>query len=157
MSELAQDSKQVGKLKLITNPDSRTLRIHSSPVEEFNNALKSFVNDLAEVMIKQDGVGISAIQVGVPIKLFLMEEQETGNIIPIINPEILEKEKIVKSYSEGCLSVPEKRIDKKRFKRIKIKYQDLEGNFHERKLANKEAFIFQHEFDHLTGILITDK
>jgi peptide deformylase len=154
---MQEEYKQIGKLKLITNPKSLTLKIESSPIEEFNNALKTFVNDLAEVMIKADGSGISAIQVGVPIRLFLMDETETHNVIPIINPEILEKEKIVKSYAEGCLSFPEKRLDIKRYKRIKVRYQDLDGKVHERKLANRESFIFQHELDHLNGKLFTDK
>lgn len=157
MSILENEIKQVGKLKLITDPKSRSLKIVSSKIEEFNEPLKHFVNDLAEVMVKADGAGISAIQVGVPIRLFLMDETDTHNIIPICNPEILEKEKIVKSYAEGCLSVPEKRLDIKRYKRIKIRYQDLDGNVHERKLANREAFIFQHELDHLNGILFTEK
>lgn len=154
---MQEEYKQIGKLKLITNPKSLTLKIESTPIEEFNNALKTFVNDLAEVMIKADGSGISAIQVGVPIRLFLMDETETHNIIPICNPEILEKEKIVKSYAEGCLSVPEKRLDIKRYKRIKVRYQDLDGKVHERKLAKRESFIFQHELDHLNGKLFTDK
>ena len=108
-------------------------------------------------MIKAEGIGISAIQVGVPIKLFLLDETGTHNIIPIINPEILEKEKVVKSFNEGCLSIPNFKKDVKRYKRIKVRYQDLDGNIQERKLANRDAFIFQHEFDHLTGILLTEK
>jgi len=151
------EEKKNGRLKLIVDSKSLTLKIHSSPVEEFNNALRAFVNDLAKVMLEKNGAGISAIQVGVPINLFLMEETETNNIIPIVNPEIISKEKIVKSYAEGCLSVPEKRLDVKRYKRIKVRYQDLDGNVHERKLANRESFIFQHELDHLKGILFTDK
>jgi len=150
-------TNELKELKVIKDPKSISLKVHSTPVTEFNDALKHFVNDLCIAMIKENGIGISAIQVGVPLRVFLVMGRNGHDVLVVINPEIIEKEKITTSFGEGCLSVPGIRKDVKRYKRIKVKFQDLNGDFHTRKLSKRESFIFQHEYDHLRGVLFTER
>jgi len=141
--------------KLSIIEDESVLRKVSDPVTNFTDANREFVCDLSEKMKNMRGVGIAAIQVGIPLRIFIMETRTEGTLA-IFNPEIISGEKREKR-KEGCLSFPDKIINVNRYKRIKVRYQDKEGNFIERSFANIEARIFQHENDHLDGITFLDR
>ncbi len=142
-------------LKLITDPKSISLKIVSSPVEVFTNANREFIVDLSELMVKKEAVGIAAIQVGVPLRIFVYRDRK-GIIHSVCNPVIIDKKKIKTSHGEGCLSIPNKRINKKRYNVITVKYMTAEGEEVQTVLRNQEAMIFQHELDHLNGKLMID-
>lgn len=141
-------------LQLITDPTHKMLKMVSSKVLNFQGEGDNLVADMTAIMREKSGLGLAAIQVGVPVRLFIMNTRMEG-VLAIYNPEILEQEKKAKAR-EGCLSAPGKTVSKARYKRIKVKYQDCCGKVVERKFTGIEARIFQHELDHLNGITIFD-
>ncbi|WP_297571354.1 peptide deformylase [Helicobacter sp. UBA3407] len=148
-------------LEVITYPNS-ILRQISKPVESFDSKLHLFLDEMYEIMLAKNGVGISAIQVAKPIRaLLICIPDEEGNqhkedLLEVINPEIVEKDgEIV--FSEGCLSVPEFYEDIKRANTIKVVYQDRFGKPQEIVAQDYLAVAFQHEIDHLNGVLFIDK
>lgn len=144
------------EVRIIGDP---ILRKRAKKVVEFDNKLKEIVDEMFSTMYLYDGVGLAAPQVGISLRFFIMdsrEDNDKGKKI-VINPEINEflGENVV--YEEGCLSIPDVFEDIERPEGIKVRYQDIEGNFIEEELHGYQARIFQHEFDHLEGILFTDK
>ncbi|MCH9735858.1 MAG: peptide deformylase [Actinomycetia bacterium] len=142
-------------MKIITDTRNPMLRAKCEELKEFNLNTVSFMNQLAITMKKNSGFGLAAPQVGMPIRAFSMTTL-SGEIIKVVNPIILEKGKLINSKREGCLSLPNKRYNVKRHKRVKVKFQNEIGEFIKREFKNFDAFVFQHEFDHLNGILISD-
>lgn len=148
-------------LEVITYPNPM-LRQISKEVEKFDEELHSLLDGMYEVMLKKNGVGISAIQVAHPIRALLIcipdEEgnQHKENLLEVINPEIIQKDGDI-SFNEGCLSVPEFYEDVKRFNNIVVSYQDRYGNKKEIEASGYLAVAFQHEIDHLNGVLFIDK
>lgn len=135
------------------------LRRVAEPVTDFDDELKHFAEDLIHTMYERDGVGLAAPQVGVSRRMFSFDpnsDSEEEHPIVVINPEI-------KSYSgeisgeEGCISIPDIFADVTRHKDISVSYQDIDGNTVESELSGYAAIVFQHEFDHLNGVLFTDK
>ena len=148
-------------LEVITYPNS-ILRQISKPVESFDSKLHLLLDEMYEIMLAKNGVGISAIQVAKPIRaLLICIPDEEGNqhkedLLEVINPEIVEKDgEIV--FSEGCLSVPEFYEDIKRANTIKVVYQDRFGKPQEIVAQDYLAVAFQHEIDHLNGVLFIDE
>ncbi len=148
-------------LEVITYPNAM-LRQISKPVESFDAELHTLLDEMYEVMLAKNGVGISAIQVAKPIRaLLICIPDEEGNqhkedLLEVINPEIIEKDGEV-VFSEGCLSVPEFYEDIKRANTIKVVYQNRLGERQEIIAQDYLAVAFQHEIDHLNGILFIDK
>ncbi|TLD82937.1 peptide deformylase [Helicobacter sp. MIT 11-5569] len=148
-------------LEVITYPNP-LLRQISKPVEVFDEELHTLLDGMYEVMLVKNGVGISAIQVAKPIRaLLICIPDEEGNqhkedLLEVINPEIIEKDGEI-IFSEGCLSVPEFYEDIKRYSRVKVVYQDRFGKKHEITAQDYLAVAFQHEIDHLNGVLFVDK
>lgn len=148
-------------LEVITYPNAM-LRQISKPVESFDAGLHTLLDEMYEVMLAKNGVGISAIQVAKPLRaLLICIPDEEGNqhkedLLEIINPEIVEKEGEV-VFSEGCLSVPEFYEDVKRANTIKVVYQNRLGERQEIVAQDYLAVAFQHEIDHLNGVLFIDK
>ncbi|CAM2884649.1 peptide deformylase [Helicobacter burdigaliensis] len=148
-------------LEIITYPNP-LLRQISSKVEKFDAELHKLLDDMYEAMLFKNGVGISAIQVAKPIRaLLICIPDEEGNqnkedLLEVINPEILDKEGEI-SFNEGCLSVPEFYEDVKRFKKVTISYQNRYGEPQKIEAQDYLAVAFQHEIDHLNGILFVDK
>ncbi len=104
-------------------------------------------------------VGIAAVQIGILKRFFLMLDLESGEFIEVINPTILEKSDELGfiEQGEGCLSVPQKKDGYiYRPNKIKVEYYDIDGKKITKDLEGYQAIIFQHEFDHLNGILYTD-
>lgn len=139
--------------KIIFEGDE-TLRKISKPVEVFNQRLFDLLDDMADTMYKADGAGLSAVQVGVLKRVFVID---VGNgLCEFVNPEMISCSGKNKITQEGCLSVPGKYGYVDRPENVWIKYQDRHGNWHEDKLSGYAAKAFCHELDHLNGILFID-
>ena len=150
-------------LPIVETPDPR-LRQISKPVETIDAELQTLIDDMFETMYDAPGIGLAAIQVGVPKRLLVIdlqeEEGEDGRPIRhprvFINPEILESSEELQVYSEGCLSIPEQYADVERPAVIRARWQDREGATHEEQLEGLLAICLQHEMDHLEGVLFID-
>ncbi len=149
----------MAKLPIIYYPDA-ILREIAQPVERVDGDLRRLVDDMVETMSAVQGLGLAAPQIGLSLRLFVMnpsrDQEEPAPARSIINPEILDKSEIMNVYEEGCLSIPEIYADVERPASVLIRYIDLEGNTHEEWLDGKAATIAQHEFDHLNGVLFVD-
>jgi peptide deformylase len=165
--------------EILEVPDSR-LKTVSTPVEahEFGPELRILVEDMFETMYDAPGIGLAAIQVGVPKRVLVIDLQpEDPDAPPVecsrnghkhthpatkkeprafINPVILDPAVELSTYQEGCLSVPEIYADVDRPATCRVRYQDLDGNTHEEALDGLMATCLQHEMDHLEGILFID-
>lgn len=144
-------------------PDPR-LKTVSTPVETFDDELRTLVADMFETMYDAPGIGLAAIQVGVPQRVLVidLQEQEDEEGKPIraprvfINPEILDPSTDQSLYNEGCLSVPDQYAEVERPASIRARWQDLDGKVHEEAMDGLMATCLQHEMDHLEGILFID-
>jgi len=140
------------------------LRQISKPVETFDDELKTLVSDMFDTMYAAPGIGLAAVQVGVPIRLLVIDlqepEEEGGEPVRdpnvFINPEVLWHSDTEVPYTEGCLSVPEQYAEVMRPDRIRAKWQDETGQAHERDIEGLLAVCLQHEMDHLNGVLFID-
>jgi peptide deformylase len=144
--------------KILIEPDS-FLRQKSKKVELVNDEIRFLINDMLETMYDAPGIGLAAIQIGVPkrvIVIDLSKNDEEKNPLHFINPEIIIKSDNDAVYEEGCLSVPGQYAEINRPDKCKIKYLDFEGN---EKILEAEGLLatcIQHEMDHLEGILFID-
>jgi peptide deformylase len=139
-------------------PDKR-LRIPAKTVTAFDSELRALVEDMAETMYAAPGVGLAATQIGVALRLFLVDVA-SGNDAPsdlrtFINPELLELEGSV-CNEEGCLSFPGVREEVKRAERVRVRAQDANGEPFELEADGLLAIAIQHENDHLDGKLMVD-
>ena len=150
-------------LPIIETPDP-LLRQISAPIETVDDAVRALVADMFDTMYAAPGIGLAAIQVGVPRRLLVIDlqepEEEGGDPVRdprvFINPEILEASETVQVYSEGCLSIPDQYAEVERPDRIRARWLDEEGEAHEEELDGLLAICLQHEMDHLEGILFID-
>jgi peptide deformylase len=143
-------------LKIIHWPDPRLKRV-SKPVETFGNSLKALAQRMFELMRESEGVGLAAPQVGLNIRLFVMNPTgEPGDARVYVNPVLSDGEG-EEEGEEGCLSLPEIRTKVIRFKQMKMTARDLDGKPIEEAASGFVPRIWQHEFDHLNGTLITDR
>jgi peptide deformylase len=169
--------------EILEVPDPR-LKTVSVPVEphEFNDDLRTLVADMFETMYDAPGIGLAAIQVGVPKRVLVIDLQpDDPDAEPVacghdhghdghhhthpatkndprvfINPVILDPAAELSTYQEGCLSVPEIFAEVDRPATCKVRYQDLDGTTHQEALDGLMATCLQHEMDHLEGILFID-
>lgn len=135
------------------------LREKSQPVENINGELKKIIEQMAELMYKVKGLGLAANQVGIPKRFFILDvAQKEGNpeLMVFINPEILEAQGKV-TYEEGCLSIPGYYAKIERFSHLWIRAHNLDGNPFEKELSGLSAIVFQHEYDHIEGVLFIDR
>ena len=125
--------------------------------------VKILSEDLYETMHKASGVGLAAPQIGISLRIFVidatpMEDEKYGNFkSAFINPEIIEEDGEPWDYEEGCLSIPGIREDVSRNEKLKIRYFDENWEKHEEVYDGILARIIQHEYDHIEGVLFTDK
>jgi peptide deformylase len=147
----------VAILSVLQEPDPR-LRQISLPVQEFGPSLDRLLADMIQTMHALQGIGLAAAQVNVQLRLFVMMVGETKSpkILSVINPEILWASPEKASHEEGCLSVDGVAAKVYRPARIRARYNDEKGQLHEREFHGIEATCFQHELDHLNGILFID-
>ncbi|MFN3504982.1 MAG: peptide deformylase [Caldimicrobium sp.] len=146
------------ELKLVIFGDP-VLRQKAEPVLDINGELKVLIEKMADFMYKLKGLGLAANQIGIAKRFFIMDiAQKEGNpkLEVYINPEILSTEGET-VYEEGCLSIPGYYAKVNRYKNLYIKAYDLEGKEFERELTGLHAIAFQHEFDHLEGVLFIDR
>lgn len=128
-------------------------------VQEYGlDEIKKLKQKMVDEMIKHEGIGLAANQIGLDIRAFVMFLPSSVNneSIILINPEIIKKGKDIVVNQEGCLSFPDIRIEKKRNKIVTIRYTDENGVEKERVFKGIEAICAQHEIDHLNGITFVD-
>jgi len=150
-------------LPIVEVPDPR-LRQISSPVDKVDDEIRALVADMFETMYAAPGIGLAAIQVGVPKRILVIDLQETeeeggeGVKDPrvFINPEIVEHSDQDVPYTEGCLSVPDQYAEVDRPDQIRARWLDLDGKTHEEVITGLLATCLQHEMDHLEGVLFID-
>jgi peptide deformylase len=143
---------------IIKLPDPR-LRLVSAPVKAVDDAVRRLVEDMFETMYDAPGIGLAAIQVGVPQRVVtadLAKKDEPKAPQVFINPEVLWRSEEKATHEEGCLSIPDYYEEIERPERVKVRYQDLEGRTHEIDAEGLLATCLQHEIDHLNGVLFID-
>jgi peptide deformylase len=147
------------KLKLV---EEKTPVLHEElkPIKEITPEIEELISDMKKSMVENEGIGLSANQIGKDLQLFviaedLAKEYEAPSVY--INPEIKDASKEETFLEEGCLSIPEYFKEIPRSKKIWIKAMDEKGEKHKFKATGFLARVLQHEHDHLSGILIKDK
>ena len=150
-------------LPIIETPDPR-LRTISTPVDTIDAALQTLIDDMFATMYAAPGIGLAAIQVGVPLRVLVIDlqepEEEDGEPVRdprvFINPEILTASEQEVPYTEGCLSVPDQFAEVDRPDRIRARWMELDGKVREEEIQGLLAVCLQHEMDHLNGVLFID-
>ncbi len=148
-------------LEIIKLPD-RKLRLVSDPIERIDDDLRRFADQMLATMYEAPGIGLAAIQVGVPRRMLVLDvaqrEDETASRDPIvmINPEILSRSDETSVREEGCLSIPEYYAEVERPARLRIRFLDRDGKQREIDAKGVLATCIQHEVDHLDGKLFID-
>ena len=146
-------------LKEILTEPNKILRQKSSKVEGVDKDIQKLMDDMLETMYAAPGIGLAAIQVGVPKRVIVLDiaaKDSPRNPMYFINPEIVEKSENNSTYEEGCLSVPGQFAEIDRPDKCHIKYLDYHGVQKEIKAEGMLATCIQHEMDHLEGILFID-
>ena len=141
-------------------PDRRLKQV-SEPVARVTDEIRELARDMLEVMYDEPGIGLAAPQVGAPIRLIVVDVQWTEegnerNPRVLVNPEVVRAEGTL-VWNEGCLSVPDFQAEVERAERVRLRATDLDGNPVEIETSGLEAVCFQHEIDHLDGILFIDR
>jgi len=144
----------MSSLKIKKYPD-QILRKKSQKVEKIDNETLKLIREMRKIMIEAEGVGIAANQVGIPKRVIVVQTEKGPEAF--INPEILKKSKKTEIGEEGCLSLPGVRLKIKRAKEVLVKALDIEGKILQIEAKDLQARIFQHEIDHLDGILLIDR
>jgi peptide deformylase len=146
--------------EILVAPDPR-LKAKSKPVEGgVTDEHRRLMDDMLETMYDAPGIGLAAIQVGVPLRIIVMDlskEDEPKAPRYFVNPEITWRSEEVKPYEEGCLSVPDIYDDVERPAHVKLTYLDYHGELIEEEAHDLYAVCIQHEMDHLEGVLFIDK
>jgi len=143
---------------ILTAPDPR-LQAISTDVETVTAETRSLIDDMAESMYAADGIGLAAVQIGVPKRVIVIDlDQKEGKKNPraFINPKIIWASEEMAVFEEGCLSVPEIWDDVERPARIKAEYLDRDGKKQSLEADGMLATCLQHEMDHLNGVLFID-
>jgi len=150
--------KRMAKLEIITLPDP-ILRKLSTPIERVDDDLRRLADDMLETMYDAPGVGLAAVQVGIPRRLFVLdvaEEDEKPTPLVLFNPEIVALGSETRMHEEGCLSIPDFRVEIERPASLTLHYIDRDGNPREMDAEGLLATAIQHEINHLDGKLIID-
>ncbi len=145
-------------LPIITAPDKSLKRI-SSAVDRVDDEVRRLMRDMLESMYAAPGVGLSAIQVGIPKRIVVVDvakEEEARQPIYMVNPRITWFSDNLVSYDEGCLSLPEHYAEIDRPNEIEVEYLDFDGKPASLKADELLARCIQHELDHLEGVLFVD-
>lgn len=132
------------------------LREIAKPVEKIDQEILTLLDDMADTMYDSNGIGLAAPQVGVSKRVVVIDYgDDFGGLLELVNPVIVEKSGSVVDV-EGCLSIPNVRGHVERFDKITVRFQQRNGKTYEIKPDGYFARVFQHEIDHLDGILYTD-
>ena len=146
-------------LPIITLPDP-LLRSKSQAIERVDDELRRLADDMLETMYDAPGIGLAAVQVAVPRRLIVLDiadkEKEEAQPLVMINPEILKLGDTLSPYEEGCLSLPDVRVEIERPSTVTVRYLDRDGHARTLDADGLLATAIQHEVDHLDGKLIID-
>ncbi|KAL0461692.1 UNVERIFIED_CONTAM: Peptide deformylase 1B, chloroplastic [Sesamum latifolium] len=148
-----------GRLEIVQYPDP-VLRAKNKRINTFDESLKKLVDEMFDVMYRTDGIGLSAPQVGINVQLMVFNsvgERGEGEEIVLVNPRISRFSRKIVPFNEGCLSFPGIYADVERPDSLKVDAQDITGARFEVNLTGLPARVFQHEYDHLQGILFFDR
>ena len=147
----------VPNCRLVLHPDP-LLRAKARPVEVFDESLRGLVAEMTRLRLEHEGIGLAAPQAGHGLRIFVCNTKgEDHEDLVFINPEIVEADGELEWFEEGCLSLPGIRGNVRRPARVLIRAQDLDGNHFELESDELPARVWQHEFDHLEGVLILDR
>ena len=141
------------------------LRKETVDIEPDHEGLRELIDNMFETLTQADGCGLAAPQVGLSLRLFIVDGTELGEDYPdcvdfkcaFINPEIIEESEAVATYSEGCLSLPGISENVTRPAKVRVRYLDTDFKEHDEWFEGFKARIVQHEYDHLEGNVFTDK
>jgi len=134
------------------------LRKKGSKIKKVDEEIKKIIVDMVQTMKKDGGIGLAAPQVGISKRIIVVDTDLKGQrILALVNPEIIEKSKEKDKDEEGCLSFPGIFLEIKRSKKVKVKALDINGEKVELTADGLLARVFQHEIDHLDGILFIDR
>ena len=148
-------------LPIITAPDRR-LKAKSKPLETVDGETRTLLDDMVETMRAAAGIGLSAVQVGLPVRAIVVglreadREEDAPEILHLVNPEIAEASEELVLVEEGCLSLPDQFEDLERPEEITVKFLDYDGSPQELHCGGTTARVIQHEMDHLEGVLFVD-
>lgn len=149
-------------LPVVEIPDPR-LRLVSASVASVGDDTRRLIADMTETMYAAKGIGLAAIQVGVPLRVVVIDLQEDGEDgEPVrdphayVNPQVVAASDEVGAYNEGCLSIPEQYAEVSRPVRCRVRWLDGDGGTHEEEMDGLLATCMQHEIDHCDGILFID-
>jgi peptide deformylase len=133
------------------------LKTRARPVEEFDAALRTEVEQMGELMGDALGVGLAATQLGVLHRLLVYRPQQDGPVAALVNPEIEWTGRELETMEEGCLSLPGVLVDVERPVHVRVRALDETGERIKVEASGLEARVIQHEMDHLDGVLILDR
>ncbi|KDE71340.1 peptide deformylase [Fusobacterium necrophorum DAB] len=135
------------------------LRKITEKVEEVNDEIREILRNMVETMYARDGVGLAAPQVGISLRMFVCDigTPEESNVKKVINPLITPLTEETISVEEGCLSIPGIYKKVERIAKLKLEYQNEQGEFMEEILEGFPAIVVQHEYDHLEATLFVDR
>mmetsp|Transcript_1594 Transcript_1594/g.2484 ORF Transcript_1594/g.2484 Transcript_1594/m.2484 type:complete len:260 (-) Transcript_1594:5-784(-) len=154
------DPGEVAGLRIVRYPHP-ALRAKNEEITEFDDELKALSKNMLKLMYVAQGVGLAAPQVAKNVRLMVFnpegDEKKWLFETVLVNPEIVERSEGQEQEVEGCLSFPGMSGPVQRAKWIKVKYQDLKGKSKKKKYVGWEARIFQHEYDHLEGVVYPDR
>lgn len=149
----------MAKLDIITLPDP-LLRSVSAAVERVDDELRRLMDDMLETMYVAPGIGLAAVQLGIPRRLIVVDvsdpEKDPRQPFCLANPEIVRLGNVLRPHEEGCLSIPDVRVEIERPAEITVRFLDREGRRQELAAEGLLATVIQHEVDHLDGRLIID-
>jgi peptide deformylase len=144
--------------EILVVPDPR-LKLVSERVETVDDDLRALMDDMLETMYDAPGIGLAAIQIGVPKRVIVMDlgrDETDRQPRYFVNPEILWRSEETAPYEEGCLSVPEIYDEVERPAKVKLRYLNYQGEQIEEDAEGVFAVCVQHEMDHLEGVLFID-
>ena len=148
----------MGIKTILTEPD-KLLRQVSKPVEKVGDLERELMKDMLDTMYTAKGIGLAAIQIGVPKRIIVMDiskDKDNKNPMYFVNPIIRNKNEEILTYEEGCLSVPGQFAEIDRPSQCEVEYLDYNGNKQNLQAEGLLATCIQHEVDHLEGILFID-
>lgn len=148
----------MARLSIIVAPDPR-LKIKSKPVETVDGRVRALMDDMLETMYSAPGVGLSAVQAGVPERIIVIDvakDPDPPAPVRLVNPDIIWQADEIVLAEEGCLSLPEYYADVERPAAVEVRYLDENGENRTIKADGLLSTVLQHEMDHLEGILFVD-
>lgn len=142
---------------IITVPDP-LLKSISKPVDKVNNEIKNLINDMCETMYNAPGIGLAAVQIGIPLRVVVVDISKGEEKKPhfFVNPNIVWRSDKTSTYEEGCLSIPNQFAEIERPESCRVEYLDLSNQIKEIEVSGLLSTCIQHEIDHLNGVLFID-